>query len=159
MGKVKHCGKEMSFLLLFCHQDGKSPPSNLPLILSFHLFGSNHGPQTAADLFNDVKEKSRRSPIAVLTVKSSICRDLYIARALCVCVRVCVSACLCVCLCVCFGGRGWAHVPVLKICLQKPLFPFSPAQVPHTPASLCYGRSTHIRLKVYTLISSTNPGS
>lgn len=68
--------KETCFLLFFCRQDvSRSLPSNLLLILS-------HGPLTAADLFNDVKEKLTRSPIAVLmTAQSSICHDLYTARA------------------------------------------------------------------------------
>lgn len=74
--------KEMCFLLLFCRQDvSRSLPSDLLLILSLNLFGSSRGPLTAADLLNDVKEKSTGSPIAVPTAPSSICHDLYIARA------------------------------------------------------------------------------
>lgn len=76
-------GKETCYLLLlFCRKAvSRSRPSNLLLILSFNLFGFSRGHLTATDLVSDGKEKSTRSPITVQTAQSSICHDLYIARA------------------------------------------------------------------------------
>lgn len=42
-------------LLFFCHQDVSR--FILLLIPSFNLFGSSHGPLTAADLFSDMGKK------------------------------------------------------------------------------------------------------
>lgn len=145
MGKVRLCLKEMCFLLLFCCQDvSRSLPSNLLLILSFNLFGFSRGPLTAADLFNDVREKSTRSPIAVPTAQSSICHDLYIVRA--------SKTDKCVFLWVRTSARACARDPPTS----TPLLSLQPTY-PTFPPSPCYGRNTHIRLKVYTLISSTKP--
>lgn len=90
------CLKDICFLLLFCHQAS-------PFYLSTHhlLILSFTGLDPAADLFNDVKEMSTRSPVAVLAAQSSICRDLYIVRATktdkCACVILRENERMCLC--------------------------------------------------------------
>lgn len=104
------------------------------------------GRWTPADLLSILKEKSTSSLDALLMAHSSICHDLYTARASnsdeCVCVRVCLIE----------HVWKWAYVPALKICLHRPSSFF-----PNLTSFPNHGRSSHIRLRVYTLISSKNP--
>lgn len=76
-----HTCKRESKALLERDVLSSSLPTILLLIPSFNLFGSSHGPLTAADLFHDVRKKLTRSLVAALTTNSTICHDLYIARA------------------------------------------------------------------------------
>lgn len=95
-GRSQALSEECAFFFSSAMKMSASPlylPTHQLLILSLT------GLDPAADLFNDVNEMSKRSPVAVLAAQSSICHDLYIARAsktdkrVVFCVRVSVCAC------------------------------------------------------------------
>lgn len=57
-----HTCKRESKALLERDVLSSSLPTILLLIPSFNLFGSSHGPLTAADLFHDVRKKVNEKP-------------------------------------------------------------------------------------------------
>lgn len=134
--KVRLCLRKMCFLLLFCRQDVSRSPSILLLTPSFNLFGSADGcwslqwrgkkVNTRPHCSTDDQQLHLPWPL-----HSQGLKDEQV-------------------------NNEWAEVPVLEFRLHRPLSSlFSPVAQP-SPPSLCYGRSNHIWLKVYTL-SSANP--
>lgn len=125
-GEVGLCLKEMCFLLFFCRQDAGQSLTSVCLFLIIIFLKICLGQWTAADLLSILKEKSTSSLDVLLMAHSSICHDLYTARA--------------------------SNSDECVICLHRPSSFF-----PNLTSFPNHGRSSHIKLRVYTLISSRNP--